>query len=106
MHYISVEKIIRAKEMELETKNRELEAKGKELEEVKKAFEEVKNNKEEAKNVIKDMLFDSIAELGKISKTVHECIKKEEDINILKSMYKAVMKAESMEQLEEQIANL
>ena len=78
----------------------------KNTEEAKKDAEEAKKDAEEAKNIMKDLLFDSIAELGEISKTVHECIKKEENINILKSMYKAAMKAESMEQLEELIANL
>ena len=85
MHYLSVEKLIKAKEMEAE---------------------EAKKKAEEGQNVIKDMLFDYIAELGTISEAVRERIKKEEDINILKSMHKTAMKAESMQQLEKQIADL
>ena len=52
------------------------------------------------------MLLDCIGELGTISEAVRERIKKEEDINILKSMHKTAMKAESMQQLEKQIADL
>ena len=39
-------------------------------------------------------------------KRIHERIKQEEDINILKSMHKIAMKAKSVGQFEEQIANL
>ena len=39
-------------------------------------------------------------------KRIHERIKQEEDINILKSMHKTAMKAKSVGQFEEQIANL
>ena len=85
MHYLNVEKVIKAKEMEAE---------------------EAKKKAEEAQNAIKDMLLDCIAELGTISEVIRECIEKEEDINILKSMHKAAVKAESMQQLEKQIADL
>lgn len=92
MHYVSVEKIIKAKEMEAE--------------EAKRKAEEEKRKAEEAKNIVKEMLIDCINELGIIPEAIHERIKQEEDSNILKSMHKAAMKAESMEQLEKQIADL
>ena len=92
MHYLSVEQAIKAAERDVE--------------EVKKEAEEEKRKAEEARNIIREMLFDSIAELGEISETVHKCIKKEEDINNLKSMHKTAIKSESMEQFEKQIVNL
>ena len=92
MHYLNVEKVIRAKEIEAE--------------EAKRKAEEEKRKAEEAKSIIKDLLLERIAELGTISEVIRECIEKEEDINILKSMHKAVMKVSSIEQFEKQIAGL
>ncbi len=92
MHYLSVEQAIKAAE--------------KDAEEAKKDAEEAKKDAEEAKNIIREMVFDSIVELGDISEEVRECIQKEENIKILKSMHKTAMRAESMKQFEEQIANL
>ena len=113
MHYLNVEKVIRAKEIEAEEAKRKAEeAKRKAEEEKRKAEEEKRkaeeeNRKaEEAKSIIKDLLLERIAELGTISEVIRECIEKEEDINILKSMHKAVMKVSSIEQFEKQIAGL
>ena len=92
MHYLNVEKVIKAKEMEAE--------------EAKRKAEEEKRKAEEAQNIVREILFDSIAEMGIISEAVRECIEKEEDINILKSMHKTAMKAESLEQFEKQIVGL
>ena len=106
MHYLNVEKVIKAKEMEAEEARRKAEeAKGK-AEEAKRKAEEAKRKAEEAQNIVRELLFDSIAGLGTISEAVRECIKKEEDINILKSMHKAAMEAGTMEQFEKKIAGL
>ena len=106
MHYLNVEKVIKAKEMEAEEAKKKAEEAKKKAEEAKKKAEEAKKKAEEVQNAIKDMLLDCIGELGTISEAVRERIKKEEDINILKSMHKAAVKAESMQQLEKQIADL
>ena len=99
MHYLNVEKVIKAKEMEAEEAKRK-------AEEAKRKAEEEKRKAEEAQNIVREILFDSIAEMGIISEAVRECIEKEEDINILKSMHKTAMKAESLEQFEKQIVGL
>ena len=113
MHYLNVEKVIRAKEIEAEEAKRKAEEEKRKAEEAKRKAEEAKRKAEEAKrkaeeaeSIIKDLLLERIAELGTISEVIRECIEKEEDINILKSMHKAVMKVSSIEQFEKQIAGL
>ena len=106
MHYLSVREAIKAAEKVAEEARKMAEEEKRKAEEEKRKAEEEKRKAEEARDIIREMLFDSIAELGDISETVRECIEKEEDINILKSMHKVLVKAESMEQFEQQIANL
>ena len=113
MHYLSVREAIEAAEKVAEEarkmaeeEKRKAEEEKRKAEEEKRKVEEEKRKVEEARDIIREMIFDSIAELGDISETVRECIEKEEDINILKSMHKVLVKAESMEQFEQQIANL
>lgn len=113
MHYLSVTEAIEAAKKDAEEarkmaeeEKRKAEEEKRKAEEEKRKAEEEKQKADEARDIIREMLFDSIAELGDISETVRECIEKEEDINILKSMHKALVKAESMEQFEQQIANL
>ena len=106
MHYLNVEKVIRAKEIEAEEAKRKAEEEKRKAEEAKRKAEEAKRKAEEAESIIKDLLLERIAELGTISEVIRECIEKEEDINILKSMHKAVMKVSSIEQFEKQIAGL
>ena len=57
---------------------------------------------EEKRNSVIELL----EELGTISPTMHEYIISENRTDILKAMHKAAAKAESLEQFEEQIANL
>lgn len=68
--------------------------------------EEAKGRAEEARNVVVEIVFETIEELGEISETTRERIKNENDINILRSISKAAMRADSVEQFEEKIANL
>ena len=85
MHYLYVDEVIA--KMESEAKEAESKAK-------------------ESQDTVVEMVFDAIEELGEISETVRERIKKEKDIMVLKSIHKVAMKAESVEQFEEKIANL
>ena len=82
----------------------------KEVAEVTKRADEAEKKADEAEkkalNMIREMLFDSIAELGAVSEAIHKRIEKEEDISILKVMHKAAIKSQSIEQFEKQIANL
>ena len=98
------------REKKAEEANRKAEETERAAEEREKKAEEANRRAEEerkeVRKIIKDLLFDSIAELGVISEEIHERIEKEEDINILKSMNKAALKAESMEQFEKQIVSL
>ena len=99
MHYLSVTEAIAEAEKIAEEAKRV-------TEEEKRKAEEAKRKAEDAQNILREILFDSIAKLGIISEAVRERIKKEEDINILKSMHKTAMKAEFMEQFEKQIVSL
>lgn len=96
MHYLSVEKIIEEKENALKKVEETL----KETE--KKADEATKK----AQEIIREMLSDSIAELGTVSEVTKERIKKETDIDILNAMHKLAVKSDSMEQFEKEIVNL
>ena len=120
MHYLFVDKLIEEKENALSAaekavKEREIVLKETEdalkevedaLKETEDALKEVEKAAEEAENVIKEMLFEIIGELGEISKEARERINNEKNINILKVMHKVAVKSDSMEQFEEQIANL
>lgn len=117
MHYLSVDKIIKAKEKEAEeakqkadeAKQKADEAKQKADAAEKKADEAEKKADEvtrKSQEIFREILFETIGKLGEISKEVREHIKEEKDIDILNSMYKAAVKSGSIEQFEEQIANL
>ena len=124
MHYLSVEKIIEEKEnalkkaeetlREVEKKVDEAEKKADEAEkkadEAEKKADEAEKKADEAtkkaQEIVREMLSDSIAELGTVSEITKERIKKETDINILNAMRKLAVKSDSMEQFEKEIANL
>ena len=113
MHYLYVDEVIANLDKkianldkEIEEKNlyvNEMEAKAKEAE-VKTKEAEAKTK--EARNMIVGMIFDYAEALGSISKDIHEHISNEEDIKVLKSIYKAVVSSDSVKQFEEKIANL
>ena len=106
MHYLSVKEAIEAAEKVAEEMKRKAEEEKRKAEEEKRKVEEEKRKVEEAIEIIREMLFDNIAELGDIPRIVRERIEKEENINILKAMNKVAVKVDSMEQYEQQIANL
>ena len=70
------------------------------------AAREAENAAREAENAVKEMIFEAIEEIGELPEAVCERVRKENNINILKSMHKIALKAESIRQLEDQIANL
>ena len=82
MHYLCVDKLIEEKEKQLQQKDQEMKA------------------------IIRNMVFEAVKELGNLSENAYERIKKEMDINILKAMHKVALKSDSVEQFENQIANL
>ena len=92
MHYLYVDKIIEGKENELKAKDTELKAKDMELKEVQET--------------VREMIFDLIEEYAKIPETIRKRIEEEKDIKKLKQMIRAAVKADSLEQFEERIANL
>ena len=124
MHYLSVEKIIEEKENALKKAEETLKEVEKKVDEAEKKADEAEKKADEAEKkadeaekkadeatkkaqeIIKEMLSDSIAELGTVSEITKERIKKETDINILNAMRKLAVKSDSMEQFEKEIANL
>lgn len=92
MHYLYVDKLIEEKENTLKEKEN--------------ALIEAENAAREAENVIKEMVYELIESLGIIPKKVRDRIEEEKDIKILKLMHRTAMKADSVEQFVEQIANL
>ena len=74
--------------------------------EAENAAREAENTAREAENAVKEMIFEAIEEIGELPEAVSERVRKENNINILKSMHKIALKADSIRQLEEQIANL
>lgn len=92
MHYLYVDKIIEEQENALR--------------EAENAAREAENAAREAENAVKEMIFEAIEEIGELPEAVCERVRKENNINILKSMHKIALKAESIRQLEDQIANL
>ena len=134
MHYLYVDKIIEEQENALKRMEEELEKNEEVLEKKKKALEkaedalekkkealekteeelekaenaarEAENAAREAENAVKEMIFEAIEEIGELPEAVCERVREENNINILKSMHKIALKAESIKQFEEQIANL
>ena len=117
MHYLSVEKIIEEKENALKKAEETLREVEKKVDEAEKKADEAEKKADEAEKkadeatkkaqeIIKEMLSDSIAELGTVSEITKERIKKETDINILNAMRKLAVKSDSMEQFEKEIVNL
>ena len=117
MHYLSVEKIIEEKENALKKAEETLKEAEKKVDEAEKKADEAEKKADEAEKkadeatkkaqeIIREMLSDSIAELGTVSEITKERIKKETDINILNAMRKLAVKSDSMEQFEKEIANL
>ena len=92
MHYLSVEKVIKAKEMEAE--------------EAKRNAEEAKKDAEEAIKIVKDIVFETVEKLDMLSEDISERIKNEKNVDILKSIRDLAIKSDSVEQFEKQIANL
>lgn len=60
----------------------------------------------EARDAIVEMVFETIEELGELSENLRERIQNEENIHSLKSMYKAAMRADAIQQFEEEVTNL
>ena len=134
MHYLYVDEVIAKMEKVVEEKDKGIKEKDKELEEKSKMLKEVEGKVKEvegkvkeaegkvkeaegrvkeaegkvkeAKDAIVEMVFETIEELGEISGIVRERIRNEQEIDILKSIYKAAIKADSVKQFEEKIANL
>ena len=96
MHYLYVDKLIEAKE--------------KEAEEAKKNAEEAKKNAEEAKKnamkIVRDVAFETVKNFGMLSEAISERIKNENDVNVLKLICEMAIKSDSVEQFENQVANL
>ena len=127
MHYLYVDKIIEEQENALKRMEEELKKNEEALENKKKALEkaedalekteeelgkaenaarEAENAAREVENVVKEMIFEAIEEIGELPEEVCKRIRNENNINILKSIHKIALKAESIKQFEEQIANL
>lgn len=127
MHYLYVDKIIEEQDNALKRMEEELESKKKALEkteddlkkvenaireaenatrEAENATREAEEAAREAENAVKEMIFDAIEEIGDIPEAVCKRIRNENNINILKFIHKIALKAESIKQFEEQIANL
>ena len=88
---------------EAENATREAEEAAREAEE---AAREAENVAREAEEAAKEMIFDAMEYFGEIPEEVCKRIRNENNINILKSIHKIALKAESIKQFEEQIANL
>ena len=69
-------------------------------------MEEAEKKADEATEIIREMLFETIGELGELSEDVCRYIQEDGDINNLKAMHKVAIKSNSLEQFEKQIANL
>ena len=134
MHYLYVDKIIEEQENALKRMEEELESKKKALEkteddlkkvenaireaenatreaenatrEAEEAAREAENVAREAEEAAKEMIFDAMEYFGDIPEPVCKRIRNENNINILKFIHKIALKAESIKQFEEQIANL
>ena len=110
MHYLYVDKLIEEKENALKKAEETLKEAEKKADEAEKKADEAARKvgevTKESQDIIRKMLFDSISKLGIVSELIRERIEKEEDINILRAMHKVVVKAESMEQFEDQMTNL
>ena len=76
------------------------------LKETESTLKEKELELEKAEKTIKEMLFESLHQIGELSSEARERILKENDISILKSMHKIAIKSNFAEQFEEQIANL
>lgn len=96
MHYLNVEKLIKAKEKLAEDA-------GRKAEDAERKAEDAERKLVEAEKILKDILWNSITVFGEISANVREFIEKEDDINIIRAMHNIAMKAESKEQFENQI---
>ena len=96
MHYLYVDKLIEEKE--------------KEAEDAKKKAEEAKKDAEEAKKksikIVRDVAYETVKNFGMLSEAISERIKNENDVNVLKLICEMAIKSDSVEQLENQIANL
>ena len=88
---------------EAENATREAEEAAREAENVAREAENVAREAEEA---AKEMIFDAMEYFGDIPEPVCKRIRNENNINILKFIHKIALKAESIKQFEEQIANL
>ena len=124
MHYLYVDKIIEEQENALKRMEEELEKNEEVLEKsigksrrcIRKKERGIgKNGRRVGKSgecskgsgeCSKGMIFEAIEEIGELPEAVCERVREENNINILKSMHKIALKAESIKQLEEQIANL
>lgn len=62
--------------------------------------------KAEAIKVRREVIFESLEELGEISKELYDHIMSETNINTLKNMHKFAIKADTLEEFEESISNL
>ena len=120
MHYLYVDELIKEKEdalkeaesalksieKALKTTENALKTAENELKTTENALKTAENELKEAENIIIEMIFESMEGLGNLSEEIREHIKKEKDISILKAIHKIAVKANSMKQFEEQIANL
>ena len=103
MHYLNVEKLIKAKEKLAEDAGRKAEDAERKAEDAERKAEDAERKLVEAEKILKDILWNSITVFGEISANVREFIEKEDDINIIRAMHNIAMKAESKEQFENQI---
>ena len=99
MHYLYVDKLIEAKEKEAE------EAK-KNAEEAKKNAEEAKKDAEEAIKILSDIVLETVKNFDVFSEAIGERIKNEKNVKVLKLICEIAIKSDSVEQFENQIANL
>ena len=100
------EDALEKKKEALEKTEEELEKAENAAREAENAAREAENAAREAENAVKEMIFEAIEEIGELPEAVCERVREENNINILKSMHKIALKAESIKQFEEQIANL
>ena len=94
---------LQQKDTELQQKDTELQQKDTELQQ---KDTELQQKDQEIKAIIRDMVFEAVKALGNLSENAYGRIKKEADINTLKAMHKISLKSGSVEQFENQIANL
>mgnify|MGYP003308901798 CR=1 FL=1 len=99
MHYLYVDKLIEAKEKALEEAE-------KALKETKDALKEKDDTLKEAQKADRDMIMELIEDFAEMPEGLHRRIEEEKDTKNLKLMLRAAMRADSLEQFEEKIADL